>query len=134
MTNPPPLGSTNEPPATNPATDNPPPNSSPGNGDGGSDGGGGGLSGGATAAIVIVVLLLVGGAGAGFVIYRKKDLIRMRQFSYGRHRENNSGGVVNETYAEGKFNEAEVRTIYAFNYVSCRWWFRCLGNVVDVNE
>jgi hypothetical protein len=81
--------------------------------------GGDGMSGGGIAAIVIVTLLLVGGAGAGFLIYRKKDLIRMRQFSYGRQRENNSeGGIVNEVYGAYINISPPARPIYKF--MCCR--------------
>ena len=42
------------------------------------------MSGGGVAAIVIVSLLLVGGSVAGYFVYKKKDIIRWRQFSYAR--------------------------------------------------
>ena len=42
------------------------------------------MSGGGVAAIVIVTLLLIGGSVAGYFVYKKKDIIRWRQFSYAR--------------------------------------------------
>ena len=42
------------------------------------------MSGGGVAAIVIVTLLLIGGSVAGYFVYKKKDLIRWKQFSYTR--------------------------------------------------
>merc|ERR1719322_1598457 len=64
-------------------------------------GGGGGMSGGGVAAIVIVSLLLVGGSVAGYFVYKKKDIIRWRQFSYARQMPANTEGIVNETYGSG---------------------------------
>ena len=60
------------------------------------------MSGGGIAAIVIVTLLLIGGSVAGYFVYKKKDIIRWRQFSYGNMgRSANTEGIVNETYGSG---------------------------------
>ena len=48
------------------------------------------MSGGGVAAIVIVSLLLVGGSVAGYFVYKKKDIIRWRQFSYARQGQRHS--------------------------------------------
>ena len=57
------------------------------------------MSGGGIAAIVIVTLLLVGGSVAGYFVYKKKDIISWRQFSYQRQAPPaNTEGIVNESY------------------------------------
>ena len=69
------------------------------------------MSGGGIAAIVIVTLLLIGGSVAGYFVYKKKDIIRWRQFSYGNMgRSANTEGIVNETYGSGSAEPTESQS------------------------